>query len=247
MNAMFLIIGGACFLVGMCIGWCGVAGFLLPLLFISYCGYSSDSSLFLSFSCFFISGLIGAYNYHRRGNLPVKTAAPLMAGSLAGAFLGAVLGRIYVTSYITVVLYIVVLFSGLMIFVQDVLTRGTHKDREIKTPVLVILGFLTAIICALSGAGGPVIVMPLLVVLGLPIRMAVGTALLDSVSIAIPSILVYGMQADIGIIGIAIPVALLAHGAGIYLGSKTASRIPQRPLKLGVAAFSVIFALLKLF
>ncbi|MDO4619851.1 MAG: sulfite exporter TauE/SafE family protein [Lachnospiraceae bacterium] len=249
MSGLFILIVPACLAVGLCIGWCGVAGFLLPILFVSKCGFDSAQSLFLSFSCFLVSGLIGAYNYYRRKELPLGRLKPLLAGSLAGALLGAVIGQIFVSGYIKLVLYIVVLFSGLMIFVQDMLTRGKQTEREkIHPAALFVLGIFTAMICALSGAGGPVIVMPLLVVLGFPIRAAVGTALFDSVFIAIPAILVYGSQADLaGIASAVIPAALLSHAVGIYVGSRTAGHIPQRPLKLGVAAFSVLFALWKLF
>ena len=35
--------------VGLFIGWCGVAGFLLPILFTSVCGLPVTESLLLSF------------------------------------------------------------------------------------------------------------------------------------------------------------------------------------------------------
>ena len=60
---------GSC-AVGLFIGWCGVAGFLLPILFVNACGLSVTESLLLSFLCFAISGAIGSWNYHRRGSFP---------------------------------------------------------------------------------------------------------------------------------------------------------------------------------
>nr|WP_325242781.1 hypothetical protein [uncultured Oscillibacter sp.] len=38
--------------VGLFIGWCGVAGFLLPILFTGACGLSVTESLLLSFRDF---------------------------------------------------------------------------------------------------------------------------------------------------------------------------------------------------
>ena len=38
---------GSC-AVGLFIGWCGVAGFLLPILFVNACGLSVTESLLLS-------------------------------------------------------------------------------------------------------------------------------------------------------------------------------------------------------
>ena len=60
---------GSC-AVGLFIGWCGVAGFLLPILFTSACGLPVTESLLLSFLCFAVSGAIGSWNYHRRGSCP---------------------------------------------------------------------------------------------------------------------------------------------------------------------------------
>ena len=73
---------GSC-AVGLFIGWCGVAGFLLPILFTSACGLPVTESLLLSFLCFAVSGAIGSWNYHRRGELPLRPALVLSAGSLA--------------------------------------------------------------------------------------------------------------------------------------------------------------------
>ena len=42
-------------------------------------------------------------------------------------------------------------------------------------------GAVTGLICALSGAGGPILVMPLLVVFGVPVKTAVGIALFNSI------------------------------------------------------------------
>ena len=56
---------------------------------------------------------------------------------------------------------------------------------------LIFLGITTGAICSLSGAGGPVLVMPLLVACGVSARIAVGVALFDSVFIAIPACIGY--------------------------------------------------------
>ena len=82
---------GSC-AVGLFIGWCGVAGFLLPILFTSACGLAVTESLLLSFLCFAVSGALGSLNHLRRGELPLRPALVLSAGSLAGGLLGAALG-----------------------------------------------------------------------------------------------------------------------------------------------------------
>ena len=233
--------------MGLFIGWCGVAGFLLPILFVNACGLSVTESLLLSFLCFAISGAIGSWNYHRRGELPLRPALVLSAGSLAGGLLGAALGGLLEPETVKVVLYIVVLLSGLAIVLRELRPQKSGGGSFPGTPPLLALGFATALLCALSGAGGPVLVMPLLVAMGVPAKTAVGVALLDSVFIALPAIAVYGSRC--GALAALLPVLLaaaLGHAAGVSVGSVTAAHVPQSLLKRGVAVFSICFSLLML-
>lgn len=236
---------GSC-AVGLFIGWCGVAGFLLPILFTSACGLSVTESLLLSFLCFAVSGAIGSFNYHRRGELPLRPALVLSAGSLAGGLLGAALGGLLAAETVKVVLYVVVLLSGLAIAVRELRPQkgpGSGGSFPGLLPLLA-LGFATALLCALSGAGGPVLVMPLLVAMGVPAKTAVGTALLDSVFIALPAIAVYGGRCpSLAALAPILLAAVLGHALGVFTGSLTAARVPQSLLKRGVAVFSICFSL----
>lgn len=238
---------GSC-AVGLFIGWCGVAGFLLPILFVNACGLSVTESLLLSFLCFAISGAIGSWNYHRRGELPLRPALILSAGSLAGGLLGAALGGLLAADTVKVVLYVVVLLSGLAIAVRELRPQKKQQGDSFPKPLpLAALGFATALLCALSGAGGPVLVMPLLVAMGVPAKLAVGTALLDSVFIALPAVMVYGSRcASLASLAPVLLAAVLGHALGVFAGSVTAAHVPQSLLKRGVAAFSICFSLFML-
>lgn len=241
-----LFAAAGCCAVGLMIGWCGVAGFLLPILFVSACGLSVAESLFFSFLCFAVSGIIGAHSYHRRGELPLRPALWLCAGSLAGGLAGAALGGLIPAETVKQVLYIVVLLSGCAIVLRELRPQRSDRSRRVSRSWLLPLGAATGLICALSGAGGPVLVMPLLVVLGFPAKAAVGMALLDSVFIALPAVAVYGSRCTLAPLLTLLAVSLCAHAVGVFIGSRTAARVPQALLKRGVAAFSICFALLML-
>lgn len=108
---------------------------------------------------------------------------------------------------------------------------------------LFFLGIATGAICSLSGAGGPVLVMPLLVACGVSTRVAVGVALFDSVFIALPACAGYLSRIDWKS---GLPVLLLAaafHGIGVWIGSRMAGKVPVRALKIFVAVFSVGIAI----
>ncbi len=263
MTAELLLILFVNLIVGICIGLTGIAGFLLPMFYTGFLGMSSVSSLALSFAAFLVSGILGSMNYKKSGNLDLKTGLLLSSGSLVGAILGVLLNRQLPEAGIRMLLYLVVLGSGISILIREwrssvaaaagspARSGGSEKTKagEIACPAwaYALLGFLTGAVCSASGAGGPVLVMPLLTLLGIPAHTAVGISLFNSIFIAIPSTVLY-LGAASGGSGIwpLLPGILLFHAAGVFAGSRNASRINQTLLKRIVAAASIAIACLKL-
>lgn len=173
---------------------------------------------------------------------------------------------------LTLLLYLVVLASGVSALVLMRPARPTGnkarggKDWARRTTatgattapdpsdtcapapaLLALIGFGTAVICAATRAGGPVLVVPVLMLLGFAPRTAVGMGLLDSVAIAIPSAIGYLASPAIGgAVWALLPLTLVAHGAGVVVGSANAHRINADVLKAVVAAGSILVALIKL-
>lgn len=236
------------FIVGGLIGICGIAGFLLPMLYAGFLGMPVSVSLSLSFLAFFVSGGIGSFNYYKKGSLDLKCSIIISIGSFLGGLLGVKLNAYISTSQAKLLLYLVVLLSGISILLRkdsktDSGTSSAQASRLLDSPVfLIVFGFITGSICSLSGAGGPVLVMPLLVSLGMNVRNAVGISLFDSIFIALPAFIGYVIQCDISQIGLLLAVTAAFHGAGVLIGSLNAHKIKQKPLKMGVAVFSIAIA-----
>ena len=110
--------------------------------------------------------------------------------------------------------------------------------------ILSICGFAIGILTAFIGAGGGVMLVPLMViVMGLEMRTVVGTTLLI---VAIKSTI--GFVGDLWTQGAAINVLFLAQflaamGAGVLIGSAIANRISPNALKIGFAWFLLFIAL----
>ncbi len=261
----WLITAASNLIVGALVGLTGVAGFLLPIVYTGPLGMEVTEGLALSFAAFIISGALGSRNYQKAGNLDVPFGLRLSAGSLAGAVLGVKLNLIIPENLVKILLYVVVLLSGISILLRKERTEsgsGEAGKRQIQPaepseaesrsiadhllPTL-LFGFVTGAICSLSGAGGPVLVMPLLVVLGIPIRTAVGVALFNSVFIGIPACIGYMMQCSMAELFPVLAAALVFHAAGVTFGSRNAVRINQSVLKKGIAVFSILVAIWKLF
>lgn len=239
-----LIIILANIVVGGLVGFTGVAGFLLPMLYVTL-GYSVTEALALSFFAFLISGIIGSINYYGHGQLNLPFGVKLGLSSFIGACIGVYSSTMIDENIIKILLYMVVLLSGI-----SILLRKDRERAEEKVPKfwqIFLMGVVTAIICALSGAGGPILVMPLLVVLGVNIKMAIALALFDSIFIAIPSVIGYlGASYSNSLLGV-LCISGISHGVGVFLGSKYSVKANQFIIKRSVAIISILVALYKLF
>ena len=116
-------------LVGACIGLTGIAGFLLPMFYTGFLGMPAGESLALSFSAFLISGVLGSVTYYRQGNLDLKPAVILSAGSLPGALAGVWVNLLIPEDVMQMILYIVVLVSGISILLRKDGKRTGRRDR----------------------------------------------------------------------------------------------------------------------
>lgn len=147
-----------------------------------------------------------------------------------------------------IILYLLVLLFGISILLRkDKENTGDAKKKRNQVFFLV-LGIVTGAICAASGAGGPVLVMPILTLLGIPAHTAVGISLFDSIFIALPAAIGY-LHAAAGNkeVFVLLPILLIAHGIGVFVGSKNATKINQKLLKQIVAVASIAIACIKLF
>lgn len=236
-------------LVGGCIGLTGIAGFLLPMFYTGFLGMPSAEALALSFAAFMISGILGSVNYHKSGNLDLKTAGILSMGSFIGALAGVKINLLIPEDTMKIILYLVVLISGISILLRKDKAEEPGKEKQERNSVFyLILGIVTGAICAASGAGGPILVMPILTLLGIPAHMAVGISLFDSIFIALPAVIGYlHAAAETEGMYVLLPVLLIAHGIGVFAGSRNATRINQKMLKRIVAVASIAIACVKLF
>ena len=245
-------------LVGGCIGLTGIAGFLLPIFYVGALGLAPVEALALSFAAFLVSGVLGTPAYRATGDLPTRETALLAAGSLVGALAGVRVGLLLPAQVLTALLYVVVLCSGVSVLVRMRPRRGSGEGPGSRpadaggpgsrpAAAYVLIGVATAVICAATGAGGPVLVVPILMLLGLSPRSAVGVGLADSVAIAVPSAVGYLVGGGVSpAVWALLPAALVGHAVGAVLGSRNAHCIDAGVLKAIVAVGSVAVALYKL-
>lgn len=229
-------------LVGTSIGVSGIGGFFLPVVYTTLLGMNIRDALLFSFSAFLVSGLIGAFRYGKLGYIRKSLALRLVAGCLIGAVIGVRINFLLPADYVKGLLYFVVLASGISLLIKQ--QEKERVNPYLENPIFVFaLGLITGLLCSMSGAGGALILVPVLVALGEKTRYAVGMGILASVFISIPSSIGYFAQSRMEGGLILLLIALVFHGLGVYLGSKFAQAINQNILRQAIAFLSIFSSL----
>ena len=127
----------------------GLCGFANTLVFTSIMGFGaanvaiSPVELMIGYPANFI------LTWKNRKKLDPKVFIPLAVLVLAGCIPGALLLKNVNAAYIKVVFGVVIILLGAEMFLRE---QGRLKFKESR-PVLVIIGFLSGILCGLFGVG----------------------------------------------------------------------------------------------
>jgi uncharacterized protein len=181
-------------LAGLMIGCIGVGGVILTPIMTLGCGIPVSTAASAAMMGYIATGLSGALLFGRSGAFDRGLALRLCTGAAPGALIGA--WAIQVVNPLAIQVLIAALATGAG------LNRLSGERRIQPVPFTfgsagaIALGGVVGLISAMTGTGGPVILVPLLMWLGFPILTAVGLG-----------------QA------IQIPIALLATAGAYLLGS----------------------------
>lgn len=245
----------ASILIGVALGLIGGGGSILTVPVLVYL-FGVSPLLSTSYSLFIVgsTSLIGAVNNFKQGFVNVKIALLFGLSSITTVFLTrkfiiplipkevARIGDFIITENILMM----VLFAILMVAAAFAMI-GKGKLNDTKTLVksklnnikLLIYGASIGIVTGFLGAGGGFLLIPTLVILmGLPMKEAVGTSLLI---IALNSL--FGFTGDLGHFKIdwifLLTITAIALG-GLLIGSFIAKKIEGAKLKKGFGFFVLI-------
>lgn len=138
---------------------------------------------------FVATGVLGALAYARSGELAGpwgrRAAAALSVAGIVGALCGVWLNGFVSTEGYGVLLGVVVALSGALVWWRSRVSPGSGADDSAPgMAVVTALGFGVGVLSGLLGVGGPVLAVPLLVAVGAPMLQSVAIAQVQSVFIA---------------------------------------------------------------
>jgi len=232
-------------LIGAALGLLGGGGSVLTVpIFVYILGFEPKAAIAMSLAVVSVTSAFGTTGHWRAGNVNVHIALVFGGVAMVGTLVGVRLSR-FVPGPTQLVI-----FGAVMLAAAVFMLRGRPPCEEIMgecvaspvvSPVKVVPGgLLVGVLTGMVGVGGGFLIVPVLVLMRVSLREAVGTSLLIITGTCVVGFLGYlgHVRLDWG------AMAIVAAGTlpGIALGGYLHQFVPQSILRRGFAAFLVIMA-----
>ena len=220
----------AALLAGLMIGLTGIGGVLVVPALTELAGIPLERAIGTSMLCFFCAGAFAAAAHLRRVPLDAPRLLALALAAALGALAGSASLDWLPAPAVRVFIALLALACGLHLLVRQQAAAATSIP---PAGVLATLGLVVGYGSAISGTGGPVLLVPLLLALGTPATAAVALGLAAQLPITLAASIVNAFAARIDLVLGAGLGVLLSLGA--LAGAALSGRLSARGVSLAVA------------
>jgi uncharacterized protein len=165
-------------LVGFFIGSVGVGGVLLIPALALLGGLEIHRAAATALFTFLFTGLLGTWLFYRRGSMDWRMTVPVCAGSVAFSYLGALANSRIEARPLALIIAAIIVFAGIYVLLPSRGGEGRFRDGRgvSQQALLVCVGAAAGFGSGLSGAGGALFSVPLMMALGFVPLAAIGTS-----------------------------------------------------------------------
>jgi uncharacterized membrane protein YfcA len=216
---------------GTLIGTVGIGGILLSPLLTYIIGIDLHLAMAVSSWSFLFTGIVGTTAYAGKRTISWRMAGWLSVGIVPAAIFGARINTALPTTVLTIILAALIAFSGLNALYRQPITKA--DKAEMSYALLILIGLGVGFGSALTGTGGPVLLVPILILLEVPALAAIGVSQVIQLPVAAFASIGFGLY---GQIDFALGTILgIIQAVGVVLGAQIAHRVPARQLRKIVA------------
>jgi hypothetical protein len=178
--------------------------------------------------------------YARHGSIQWDKVLWLCLGAVPAAFLGSV-SLLSIPAFVVMFLIaFLMIFAGVDALIKSYrVAEHAPRVRQLGRVHFVVIGFITGFGSAITGTGGPLIIVPLIIFLGLPVLTAVGLS--QAIQLPIASFASIGnwMSGNLNFnLALLIAAAMVVGSLG---GAMLVHRLPTEPIRKFIA-FLLVFA-----
>jgi len=236
----FFLLGGFGVFVGVLIGCVGIGGVLLVPILTYIIGIDIHIAIAAAMFSYMFSGVVGTFIYAKKGSIKWPQTIWLIIGAAPAAFVGAKVTLSIPGQYLEFLIALFVVAAGINAMRNH---KSMDSSLNISNPyALFSIGVLTGIGSALTGTGGPLFIVPIMVSLKVAAHTAIGFSQaiqLPIASLATFSNFLYG-SVDLIVGGVIACGIIIGSMYGAKLAHLFSSTIMNRIVALVLVAVGMI-------
>jgi len=225
---------------GLMIGCIGIGGVIVVPALVFLVGIQIKIAIPAAMFAYIVSGLVASFVFARNKSIRWGLAIWLCVGATPTAFAGAWAVSVVNPHILEVGLGLLTLLSGINSLLMH--KKSNELDDYSVSPVTLSgIGALTGFLSSVTGTGGPLVLVPILIAMKLPVLTAVGLSQVIQLPVALAATVgnvLYG-ELDLVLAGM-LAVALTV---GSWYGAKLAHTLPREVLRRIVAVVLVFVGL----
>lgn len=157
------------FVIGLIVGMTGIGGILAIPGMIVLADIAPHVAIATSLASFFLLAVISTINFRMMGVLDRSIWLPLCAGALPCSLLGAWGNAFLPASLLLFLLGLIIILAGVgALHTWKALAGLSLAQSRHKALGIACVGAFAGVMAGLTGAGGPVLSIPILIALGIP-------------------------------------------------------------------------------
>lgn len=229
------------FSIGLSLGLLGGGGSILTVPALVYLvGQTPQAAVTTSLAIVGANSLMGASFHQTQGTLNWRVALTFGWVGMLTAFLASGFSKLISPAVLLIAFAVLMLVIGIFLLVRKDVQEETDASEK-PLWVTLVSGATVGLLTGVLGVGGGFLIVPALVVLvGLPMQMAVGTSLVVITMNSIAGLL--GHIHDGSIQPLLILVFTVSGLAGTFAGSRLARYLPAKKLQTVFAVFVILLA-----
>lgn len=232
-----LTVAATALIAGLLIGLTGIGGVLLVPVLTQFVGIPVDRAIAASLLGFLVAGIVAAFVHLRRARLEPRPLVVLCLAAATGALFGAATLDWLPALAVRLFIALLSLVSGL----HALASKPSSGKGIPSTRLLGVLGLLVGYGSAISGTGGPVMLIPLLLALRTPVAPAIALGLAAQLPISATATAIYALDGRIDLeLGATLAAWLVA---GSFGGALLSRRLSGRGLTAAVALILIAVGL----
>jgi len=164
--------------VGLFIGAVGVGGVLLIPFLAIFGGLGIHAAAATALFTFLFTGLFGTWLFARRGSIQWRLTLPVCIGAVLFGYLGSAVAARIQANALAITIASIIIAAGIYVFIPPRGALRAPRDGASRgdLAILVVVGAAAGFGSGLSGAGGPLFSVPLMVIAGFAPLAAVGAS-----------------------------------------------------------------------